>query len=331
MSASSKFVSAGARDKDEIVMYRDLMKDLIADAENASAQAVEGIADLGRRIQLAGTQLGPAWVTVGACLATVGACLEDSEPEPEPDSASRPGSRGGLEAQAAGRKSGDSKETSSVGGGPGAEAEPRARSNTVDSKETEMVWIARANKISLEICKQAVEFFTKHAPLNGALTKDQFADILIQITRRDCDELSQSWIDKVFQGADKDGEGDLSFGEFATWFSSVSFNVNTTLDHNERAFRNLCKKFSMSIVDCERYRQYFDEFDSDGSGAIGEGEFESLLRKCAKVPSHVEIPAKDFASFGRTAAEVREGAASRGDTHQEISPPLEGVRRRWER
>ncbi|CAE8685588.1 unnamed protein product, partial [Polarella glacialis] len=209
-------------------------------------------------------------------------------------SASRPGSRGGLEAQAAGRKSGDSKETSSVGGGPGAEAEPRARSNTVDSKETEMVWIARANKISLEICKQAVEFFTKHAPLNGALTKDQFADILIQITRRDCDELSQSWIDKVFQGADKDGEGDLSFGEFATWFSSVSFNVNTTLDHNERAFRNLCKKFSMSIVDCERYRQYFDEFDSDGSGAIEESEFEALLRKCAKVPPHVEIPTKRF-------------------------------------
>ncbi|CAE8622603.1 unnamed protein product [Polarella glacialis] len=50
----------------------------------------------------------------------------------------------------------------------------------------------------------------------------------------------------------------------------------------------------MTIVEAERYRQAFDEFDSDGSGAIGEGEFESLLRKCAKVPSHVEIPAKRF-------------------------------------
>mmetsp|Transcript_26563 Transcript_26563/g.47086 ORF Transcript_26563/g.47086 Transcript_26563/m.47086 type:complete len:109 (+) Transcript_26563:482-808(+) len=50
----------------------------------------------------------------------------------------------------------------------------------------------------------------------------------------------------------------------------------------------------MSIVDCERYRQYFDEFDSDGSGAIEESEFEALLRKCAKVPPHVEIPTKRF-------------------------------------
>ncbi|CAE8668034.1 unnamed protein product [Polarella glacialis] len=88
--------------------------------------------------------------------------------------------------------------------------------------------------------------------------------------------------------------GKMTFGDFVSWFSRAGFDQEVLLTSEQREFRKLCREKGMNILDVERYRQYFNEFDIDRSGTVEKHEFEALVRKCAKVRANVEIPSSRF-------------------------------------
>eukprot|EP00931_Biecheleriopsis_adriatica_P044650 TRINITY_DN2556_c0_g1_i1.p1 TRINITY_DN2556_c0_g1~~TRINITY_DN2556_c0_g1_i1.p1 ORF type:complete len:419 (+),score=76.33 TRINITY_DN2556_c0_g1_i1:106-1257(+) len=210
---------------------------------------------------------------------------------------SRPGSRSGLICSAAAMLS--PARPSSRGGVAGAgDSAPDMRRPSTSSNE--LVWIARARNLSLDTCKQAWELFRPHADLDGSLSKEQFTAVLCQVTgSATVAELPPGLlVDDAFAVASnvaaKGNDAALSFADFALWYSSLSFDQFITLSSSERKIRDLARKYNMTIVDVDRYWRHFDESDTDRGGTIGQDEFESLLRKCAKVPADVEIPPTRF-------------------------------------
>eukprot|EP00440_Ansanella_granifera_P068769 gb/GFBE01074596.1/.p1 GENE.gb/GFBE01074596.1/~~gb/GFBE01074596.1/.p1 ORF type:complete len:389 (+),score=63.58 gb/GFBE01074596.1/:1-1167(+) len=172
-----------------------------------------------------------------------------------------------------------------------------AGSRRPSTSSNELVWVARERNLPLDTCKQAWNLFQPLASLEGALSKDQFSKVLCQVTGSATEaDLPEGMLEKAwYQAAEEDSDDAvLNFADFALWYSSWSFDEFLTLSSAERKIRDLARKYQMKVVDVDRYWRNFDECDSDRGGSIGEDEFEGLLRKCAKVPAHVEIPAARF-------------------------------------
>jgi len=154
--------------------------------------------------------------------------------------------------------------------------------------------MARAQNLAFDTCKQAWELFKPYASLDGEISKMQFTKILCQVTGSSSEsDLPVSVANQALH-AFKDKADTIKFADFALWYSSWSFNENFTLSSDEKDIRCLARKYEMNVVDMDRYRLCFDECDADKGGTVGEEEFEGLIRKCARVPAHVEIPAARF-------------------------------------
>lgn len=143
--------------------------------------------------------------------------------------------------------------------------------------------------------KDAAHVFTKHKDLSHALSRQEFAAVLVEITGSlSVSDLPDGFLNQAFSLTDKNNSGDIDFGEFVAYYASMCFSEHMNCTRKEREFRELCRKHDLSIVEVESYRKFFEEFDSDGSGEIEEDEFPELVRKCAKVPKGVEIPEARF-------------------------------------
>lgn len=155
-----------------------------------------------------------------------------------------------------------------------------------------LIWVARHTKVTLDVCQQASQLYTAQVgSIDKALTRDQFSKCLLKVTGvQSLDKLPPEVIRHAFSMADEDHSGTVDFTEFVAWYASVGFSANVALTPEERQFRDFCKSNGMSLIDMDRYKKYFDEFDSDGSGAIEYEEFENLVKKCARVPKGVDVP-----------------------------------------
>lgn len=156
----------------------------------------------------------------------------------------------------------------------------------------DLIWVARHTKVTLDVCQHAAAMFTAQSGgIDKPLTRDQFAKCLLKVTGvHSIDKLPTEVARHAFKIADADKNGTIEFTEFVAWYSSVGFSANVALTPEEREFRDFCKTHGMSLCMADRYKKYFDEFDSDGSGAIEYEEFENLVKKCARVPKGVEVP-----------------------------------------
>ncbi|OLP91025.1 hypothetical protein AK812_SmicGene27327 [Symbiodinium microadriaticum] len=144
-----------------------------------------------------------------------------------------------------------------------------------------LAWIARANHVPLDTC------------------------LALSINGRFLEQVAA-----LEKNLNIDQNGSISFPEFVTWFSTVGFNTNVTLSAKERSFREFCAENALSLVDMDRYKKYFvpgqqntAEYDMDESGEIDQEEFEALIRRCARVPRHLEIPATRMKQFWAQAEE----------------------------
>ncbi|CAE8650746.1 unnamed protein product [Polarella glacialis] len=147
-------------------------------------------------------------------------------------------------------------------------------------------------KLTQHSSKEAARLFLPHASLDGALSKQQFAKILLQLSGCESkDDLPDGMLEQAFRVIPG---GKMTFGDFDAWFSRAGFDERLILTSEQRGFRQLCRNYGMNVLDVERYRQIFNEFDIDRSGAIEKNEFEALVRKCAKVRANVEIPSSRF-------------------------------------
>jgi Ca2+-binding EF-hand superfamily protein len=156
----------------------------------------------------------------------------------------------------------------------------------------DLIWVARHTKVTLDVCQLAAALFSAQTgSIDRSMTKDQFSKCLLKVTGvQSMDKLPKEVVRHAFAIADADKNGTIEFTEFVAWYSSVGFSANVALTPEEREFRDFCKSHGMSLIDMDRYKKYFDEFDADGSGAIEYEEFENLVKKCARVPKGVEVP-----------------------------------------
>eukprot|EP00930_Biecheleria_cincta_P004129 TRINITY_DN105014_c0_g1_i1.p1 TRINITY_DN105014_c0_g1~~TRINITY_DN105014_c0_g1_i1.p1 ORF type:complete len:373 (-),score=64.90 TRINITY_DN105014_c0_g1_i1:95-1165(-) len=156
----------------------------------------------------------------------------------------------------------------------------------------DLIWVARHTKVTLDVCQLAASLFTAQVgSIDRPMNKDQFSKCLVKVIGvQSVDKLPPEVVKHAFTIADADKNGTVEFTEFVAWYSSVGFSANVALTPEERSFRNFCKDHDMSLIDMDRYKKYFDEFDADGSGAIEYEEFENLVKKCARVPKGVEVP-----------------------------------------
>lgn len=160
----------------------------------------------------------------------------------------------------------------------------------------QIVWVARANNLSFETCKQAAELFRRYTSFpDGHLNREQFRQVLCFLQdKKTVDDVGD--VDKAFAmvAQEDSSRNKMNFSEFALWYSTSSFDERLCINDEEKEFRVLCRKYKMDMHSMERYRRLFASADADGSGSIEEDEFNDLLRKCAKVPGNVDIPASRF-------------------------------------
>lgn len=161
----------------------------------------------------------------------------------------------------------------------------------------QLVWVARANNLSLETCKQASDLFRRFTSFpDGHLNREQFHQVLTMVLEEKKKQVEDHDVDKAFAmvASEDSSRNKMNFSEFALWYSTSSFDERMCINEDEKEFRVLCRKYNMDMHSMERYRRLFSSADADGSGVIEEEEFNDLLRKCAKVPGNVDIPAQRF-------------------------------------
>lgn len=157
-----------------------------------------------------------------------------------------------------------------------------------------------------DICRDACEIFSRFATpgdsMEQRLNENQFTLLLVQMCEcASVDELPASFRDTAtmaaFKTIDKDGSGDIDMREFCTWFSSFSFANELVLGKDKQEVRKLARRLGMEVVDIERYKRAYDDFDLDGSGLIDFEEFQALVYKLLKVPHGQQLPEKRLMSL----------------------------------
>ena len=66
----------------------------------------------------------------------------------------------------------------------------------------------------------------------------------------------------------------------------------------------LAEQYSVDPISMSKVKKKFDEFDSDGSGEIDEGEFKDMLTFFMKVKSLDDVPPQRFQRFWQEVGSV---------------------------
>lgn len=67
----------------------------------------------------------------------------------------------------------------------------------------------------------------------------------------------------------------------------------------ERRTRQLAREHGMPLPDVEALTNFFNEFDTDGSGEIDEDEFRGILYKIIGVKTETDVPLKRLQRYWR--------------------------------
>lgn len=136
-----------------------------------------------------------------------------------------------------------------------------------------------------------------------------FEKLLCTLTHaEDPSSLPEGFIDSAFRSADADGSESLDFLEFAQWYMRHGFSEAVLLTPEQREIRKIARHHGLPIVWVEEYKKSFDSFDEDGSGMIEFDEFQKLLYKLIKVPSHLDLPVNLVRQFWAEADDDGGGA-----------------------
>lgn len=188
----------------------------------------------------------------------------------------------------------------------------------VQTDANDLLQLQRSLNLPPDVMAQAVELFQRHAkvpqgrkearrsamaePFQASpkerlastkphLTEEAFrklwAEMSNQVDRED-DTVVEEVLKEAFRHAGPTRE--LSFNQFAVWFSSRSFSEEVSLDKEGKELRDMARKHAVHHMLVEKYSQIFNRFDTDGNGTIDVHEFEELLCQCVGAPSSIGLP-----------------------------------------
>jgi phosphatidylinositol-3,4,5-trisphosphate 3-phosphatase/dual-specificity protein phosphatase PTEN len=177
-------------------------------------------------------------------------------------------------------------------------------SNTISFREFQVWW--KANKDNFFVpsysqgVKSAIYYFKKFdTDMSGQLDVEEF--------RAMCKEMK--WADKDVEGSlkllDSDGNGEISFNEFLTWYTDdgMVMNLLKTYDKNQdsllsaKEFATLCK--DVWGLDKKKSAAILKKFDLDGDGQMGLADLRGMLTqvgntKMASTSRSTQETADDF-------------------------------------
>lgn len=195
-----------------------------------------------------------------------------------------------------------------------AQSKPTTRPSNEGKREgmDEIAYMCRSAKkmhIPVATAKQAAVLFREFGDLGSRglitewrISRAQFVKVLCKLAGKSTEkDLDESLLEASFFDADIHRRGWLDFDNLAFWLSTNSFSEDVNLDDEQRELRNLARRYNMHISSVEKYKQDFDVFDADGSGAIDPDEFDNLVHRCAKVPGKLRLPATRIRQFWRDA------------------------------
>jgi len=133
------------------------------------------------------------------------------------------------------------------------------------------------------------------------LDSQKFEEVVRHILRSTGQKLSEEAVQQKTQvcwsEADRNGNGNVDFEEFALWYSSWGFQRELLLSPHQILTREVAVQYNLSVPDVESLQAKFHLLDEDGSGLIEFCEFEKLLYQLMKVPRGQELPANRLEHF----------------------------------
>lgn len=114
-------------------------------------------------------------------------------------------------------------------------------------------------------------------------------------------QLSEQWVSKAFDTADRDRSGKIDIWEFVIWFSAFSFSESICVNPPARFTRNVARKHGLSLLNIERYKKSFDRYDLNNNGVIEFNEFKHIITDLLKVPPGLDLPHERLMSMWRSA------------------------------
>lgn len=188
----------------------------------------------------------------------------------------------------------------------------------VQTDATDLLQLRRSLNLPADVMAQAVELFQRHAKPPRAqrearrlamahpfqtspkeklastkprLTEETFKKLWAEMSNQvdgEDDAVAAEILKEAFRHAGPSRE--LSFNQFAVWFSSRSFSEEVSLDKEGKELRDMARKHAVHHMLVEKYNQIFNRFDTDGNGTIDVHEFEELLCQCVGAPSSIGLP-----------------------------------------
>lgn len=169
--------------------------------------------------------------------------------------------------------------------------------------------LARDLNLPLEEVQRLKEQFESFdTDKSGDVSVAEFSLLLARLAQVDDSKaLPQEMLRMHWREVDLDGSGDITFPEFAKWYSAHGFNEEMLLEPNERMVRNIARKHGFPLIEVERMKKQFDMYDEDGSGEIEMAEFEMLLYRLLRVPRNEELPPNRVRQFWQEIDQDRSG------------------------
>ncbi|CAJ1356469.1 unnamed protein product [Effrenium voratum] len=176
-------------------------------------------------------------------------------------------------------------------------------------------WLAREMGLPLHVLQQSLAFFKKHCPeydgknlFDITFDMTNFAEMLCEMTGVDTvEQLDRRFVSEAFRQADYDRSGGIDCKEFVMWYAAFGFSNFLCVKKEDLPYRNLARKLGLNLLELERYKEAFEKFDQDGSGAIDMDEFEELLHVIMKVPTGHHLSAERVMVLWRDADREGEG------------------------
>lgn len=181
-------------------------------------------------------------------------------------------------------------------------------------KHRSEAWLARETGLPLPVLQQALVFFKKHCLdydgtnlFDARFDQKNLAKVVCEMAGVDNVEyLDRTFWSEAFRQANFH-DGGMDCMEFVVWYAAFGFSNYFCVQKEDLPYRSLARKLGVDYIELERYKEAFEKYDEDGSGAIDMDEFESLLNDLLKVPAGHTLSAERVMVLWRDADREGEG------------------------
>lgn len=134
-------------------------------------------------------------------------------------------------------------------------------------------------------------------PGSEVITKEEFYTL---IRRRTMIHPDDDVPDHLLSHVDFDHDGSIDFEDYLRWFQRHAWTEELLMPRpEERQLRQLAREQCMQLLDVERIKRVFDEFDTDGSQEIDEDEFKHVLYRILGVRNESDMPPSRLLRYWR--------------------------------